>query len=242
MVEPSSALKSTHPSETLVASPSSILEDRLPAPAVRYTSRSLTRWIWFLVLFCAVLGLGWLFRVPLLQGVANLWIVNDKPTHADAIIILGGGDPYRPIKAAELYRVGIAPVILIPARGRVASFPQGTGLEEKRIKEFLIEKGVAESDIQILETTVTNTHDEAIAIRDWSLKHHATKVVVPTDIFHTRRVHWVFGKMLREIGASVDVVAVNPPDYDASNWWRRENGIVFFQVETTKMLFYWIHY
>jgi hypothetical protein len=53
-------------------------------------------------------GMAWLERVPLLRGAANLWIVSDEATHADAVVVLGGGLEERPFIAADVYHKGLA--------------------------------------------------------------------------------------------------------------------------------------
>ena len=52
-------------------------------------------------------------REPVLVGAADLWIVSDSITRADAIVVLGGGLETRPYAAAELWRRGFADKILI---------------------------------------------------------------------------------------------------------------------------------
>ena len=61
-----------------------------------------------------IIVIAWLVRVPLLQGAARAWIVTDEPlTPADAVIVLGGGVETRPFAAAEYYRTGLAPRVLV---------------------------------------------------------------------------------------------------------------------------------
>src|SRR5262249_11567784 len=69
---------------------------------------------WFLaIVILAVAGLvGWLGRESLLQEAADLWVVSDPLTHADAIVVLGGNHN-RPPAAADLYRRGLANKVLV---------------------------------------------------------------------------------------------------------------------------------
>ena len=55
---------------------------------------------------------GYLFRAPLLTGLAGAWVVNDPVTKADAIVLLGGGLENRPFAAAKLFHDGVAPQII----------------------------------------------------------------------------------------------------------------------------------
>jgi hypothetical protein len=64
------------------------------------------------VLATVVAG-GWILREPVLVGAADLWIVSDPISRADAIVALGGGLATRPFVAAELWRRGLADKILV---------------------------------------------------------------------------------------------------------------------------------
>jgi hypothetical protein len=46
---------------------------------------------------------AWIEREALLRGAADLWIVSDPVTPADAVVVLGGGIDMRPFVAADLY-------------------------------------------------------------------------------------------------------------------------------------------
>jgi hypothetical protein len=56
---------------------------------------------------------GWLLREPALRGAANLWIVSDPISRADAIVVLGGELETRPFIPAEMWRRGLADEIQI---------------------------------------------------------------------------------------------------------------------------------
>ncbi len=67
-------------------------------------------------------------------------------------------------------------------------------------------------------------------------------VIIPTDIFHTRRVRWLFRKQLKSTGAQVTVDAVPVREYTQTNWWRHEQGLVAFQNEVLKSIYYHVKY
>src|SRR5205823_5216865 len=91
---------------------------------------------------------GWLVRERVLVGAADLWIVSDPTTRADAIVVLGGGPETRPFVAAELWRRGLADKILVS---------QGS-----RDRNRLLKLGVPADAIEKFGTAITNTRDEAI--------------------------------------------------------------------------------
>jgi uncharacterized SAM-binding protein YcdF (DUF218 family) len=89
---------------------------------------------------------------------------------------------------------------------------------------------------------VNNTHDESLAVRHWTEEHKPKRIIIPTDLFHTRRVKWLFRKTLREAGVEVLVDAVPQKDYTAANWWQNEKGLIAFQTEVLKFAYYWLKY
>ena len=147
---------------------------------------------------CALLFVCFLFRAPILAAVADLWVVNEPVAKADAIIILGGGLENRPFAAANLYRDGVAPVVLYM---NVHSSPaQDLGLvmsEGDVTRRILLKKDIPESALTMIGTNVASTFDETHAVRAWIEKNRAKSIVITTDSFHTRRARWIFRKELR---------------------------------------------
>src|ERR1700678_3190476 len=82
-----------------------------PLP-IRRSSKLRRFAIVLLVASCFCVG-AWIERDFLLRGMAQLWIVSDAVTGADAAIVLGGGLDVRPFAAADLYRRGLVKKVLI---------------------------------------------------------------------------------------------------------------------------------
>ena len=55
-----------------------------------------------LLLLACLLAVAFVFRAPLLRGLADVWIATEPMVEADAIVILGGGLETRPFEAAKL--------------------------------------------------------------------------------------------------------------------------------------------
>ena len=189
------------------------------------------------MLFAA--ALLWIFRVPVLIGLARAWIVDEAPVKADAIIVLGGGREHRPYAAAELYRGGWAPMILIPENEIARDVTLGIGLSDaEATRRILHSNGVPDSAISLVGTNVASTFDEAAATRQWMRQNHGRSILVPTDLFHTRRARWIFARTLEKRDASVTVLAVTPHRYTVTNWWQTDVGLVDFQNEVLKLIYY----
>ncbi len=182
-------------------------------------------------------------RVPILAGLARLWIVDEPVAPAQAIVVLGGNPSGRGAAAAALYKQGAAPLVLI-------SSPELTAVQKLRLqstdadltRQFLVAQGVPASAIENFGTELTSTRDEAMSLRDWCTRHPAARLIVPTDLFHTRRADWFIEKALAGTGTDVRVTAVAPLRYTAQNWWRHEDGLIAFETEVIKFTWYWFHY
>lgn len=201
------------------------------------------------LLFCSLLPAFYFFRTPLLTALARAWIVDDPPTRADAIVVLGGGLEYRPFAAARLYTNGFAPKILIAQPELPPTAQMGLTVPEFQIaREVLLQLGVPESAIEMIGTNVTSTRDEAFAVREWAEQNHARSIIIPTDDFHTCRARWIFRKTLqapphRQSAVSnphapgpceIRLVAIEPLRYQSTNWWKHEEGVIALQNEVIK--------
>ena len=194
-------------------------------------------------LIALLLGVAWWQRAPLLQRIAQAWIVSEAPTPANAIVILGGGLELRTLKAVELYHAGFANRILVmqPERTRINKL--GLIVDQGALTvEFLKLENVPDSAIVKLEPEVTSTVEEADALAEWAKANNARLLLTTTDIFHTRRARWILNRKLNEFGVEVKMIAVPQKKYDADNWWQTEAGLIDFQNEIIKFAVYkWRH-
>jgi uncharacterized SAM-binding protein YcdF (DUF218 family) len=206
-------------------------------------SKLLKRFVAALIVLCVLLIAGYVFRAPLLRGAASAWIVNDPLAKADVIVVLGGGPETRPFEAAKLYHQGLAARILImqPKPGP-ASVLGLIPSEAELTRRILINRGVPASALVILQNEVTSSYEESMVFRDWVKTNSIKSVIIPTDIFHTRRVRWLYRKELNNTGIQVRVEAVPVLEYTARDWWRSEHGVVAFQNEVLKFVYYRIKY
>ena len=75
----------------------------------------------------------------------------------------------------------------------------------------------------------------------WAERHNLRSIIVPTEIFSTRRVRWMLDRVFSSEFV-VRVVALNPPEYRRDDWWRHEEGVVAFNNEIIKYLYYRLKY
>lgn len=197
------------------------------------------RALWFAgISVLLLLGL-YLGCAPLLTGLASAWIVEEPVAKVDAIVVLGGGLEHRPFAAARLFREGVAPRVLYMNVQLGPAEELGVQItESETTRRILLSNGVPELAMTAIGDGVASTYDESCAVRDWVNESGAKSILIPTDLFHTRRVRWLFQKQFREMPVRIQLQAVDPIRYRMANWWQHEEGVVDFQNEVIKFLYY----
>jgi DUF218 domain len=177
----------------------------------------------------------WFNREALLRYAADQWIVSDNIHAADAVVVLGGGIDTRPFAAAEDYRKGLTRKILV-ANVRLSGaealgvLPSHTEIN----RGVLIKLGVPEANIETFGTEISTTYEEAHALRDWAIRTHARSIIVPIEVFPSRRVRWVLARALAGTGTEIQVQTLG----HAGDWWKSHYGQIAFQGEVIKYLYY----
>lgn len=195
------------------------------------------------LLVLLVVGLlVWVERVSLLQDAADLWIVSDPPAPADAAVVLGGGVEDRPFAAAAYYQARLVTKILISHSHEGPAVGLGVVLSDAEAsRQVLLKLGVPENAIETFGNDLKNTKEEATALRDWAASHDAHSFIVPTEVFSARRVRWMLHRALGD-KVAVSVPALDPAEYNRSNWWQTDQGIISFQNEILKYIYYKLKY
>jgi hypothetical protein len=66
--------------------------------------------------------------------------------------------------------------------------------------------------------------------------------VVPTEIFSARRVRWIFDREFVGSSVRLEFPAFEGPGYTRAEWWKTEAGLIAFQTEVMKYLYYRLKY
>lgn len=213
-------------------------------PSLRVRPHVITRRFLLALLACiAVLGVAsWLEREAVLREAADLWIVSDQPTQADAVAVFGGGLEYRPFAAADYYRRGLVPKILVSNIGSSPAERLGVLTSHVEANVNVLEKlGVPATAIETFGNQLSDTYAEASALHDWVVRTGAHTIIIPTDIFATRRLCWTLHRAFGD-DAVILVPAVDPLGYTRDDWWKNEQGVITFQNEVIKYLYYRLKY
>ncbi|HEV2705051.1 MAG TPA: YdcF family protein [Pyrinomonadaceae bacterium] len=200
-----------------------------------------------ILLKCAVAALlAW----PLIAwGAARLLVARAELPRAEAIVVLGGSATYveRARRAAEAYREGRAPKILLTddgQRGSWSSAEQRNPLFVERAADELKRAGVPAESIEVLPRKVSSTYEEAVLLREYADARGMRSFIIVTSAYHSRRALWTMRQLFRGSGVEVGLEAVAPGDETPAPhlWWLGARGWEMVAGEYVKAVYYWAHY
>jgi uncharacterized SAM-binding protein YcdF (DUF218 family) len=197
--------------------------------------------------FALLLALLW----PLIAwAAARALIVRADLAHADALVVLAGSSAYseRTHLAAELYRAGRAPVILLTndheASGWSSAEQRNPLFVERAIAE-LTGRGVPRAQIEVLPQPVASTYDEARALKDYARSHNLRSLLAVTSAYHSRRALWTLRRVLADASVEIGLQPVAPGTEETpapAIWWLSARGWPSVAGEYVKLLYYHARY
>jgi uncharacterized SAM-binding protein YcdF (DUF218 family) len=185
--------------------------------------------LFFVALLCLVLYWA---RHPILRYAAESLVVDEPAEHADALLLLGDDNFYadRATHAVELFRHGVAPVIVASGR-RLRPSAGIAELEE----HDLIERGVPRDKILRFSHDADSTQEEVVALAKFSVEHRFRSVIVVTSNYHTRRARYIFEKEFPK-RIAVSVASAHDGDFDPERWWEHRKSQELFMREWVGLL------
>ncbi len=180
--------------------------------------------------------------VVVFRSIGYWLIVEDPLQSADAIVVLSGGLPYRPVEAARLFRAGYAPEVWITKSVGYARDLDPMGIqyigEEVYSREVLLHFGVPASAIRILEAPVFDTEQEIGVISRQANQTNKARVIIVTSPSHTRRVRRLWKVLVDEHPQAI--VRSSPGDpYDPGRWWHTTQDALGVMRESLGLLNAW---
>jgi uncharacterized SAM-binding protein YcdF (DUF218 family) len=174
-----------------------------------------------LALALALVALGFAY-----QNAKSLLTKDSGPVNADVIIVLGGGWNERPDRAAELFRDGAAPRIVV----------SGDGDCDTNVFQ-LLKGGVPKSAIET-ECKSRTTRENALFTLPMLRKAGAHRVILVTTWYHSRRALACFRHY------APDIEFYSRPSFYASDRadWTRKSVAPYIRRELLKLPGYWVCY
>lgn len=175
-----------------------------------------------------------LFRVQILTAGGSYLVRAEPPRKADVVLVLAGGaDGSRILRAGALVRDGFAPQAMI-------SGPGGNyGWHECDLAiPFAVKHGFAESHFSHFENEARSTAEEADAAVTELRRRGVRSVLLVTSNYHTRRAANIFRKRAPEI----EFIPVEAPDqyFTPGGWWHNREGQKIFLYEWEKTAAEWV--
>jgi uncharacterized SAM-binding protein YcdF (DUF218 family) len=197
-------------------------------------------------LIVAILFVAWVVTAPLLAS----YLIVEKPLeHADAIIVLSGSAVYkeRTQRAAELYRLGVAPRIFITNDGERAGWSVSEQTNQRFVEleqRELIAHGVLPDAITVLPGEVAGTDQEAKVLGAELDARPIKSLLIITSAYHTRRALRTFERILAgkdiEIGIAHPLTGERTPR--PTTWWLSLRGWQMVAGEYVKAVVYDLYY
>lgn len=221
------------------------MEDLLSHSTEQTTHRRKQRvWLWIgtAALLCTPPFL-YFAREPLLVAAAQFLTIDNAEKRADFLVVLGGNAETRPFAAAALYRSGVAPKVLIfeHKTDRITDLGLAPTSDELYRKVLELE-GVPIDAIERLPGVVDSSWDEARSLRRFLVSNPARRIILVTSAEHTRRARWVFRNVLAGIPTDIRMAPARHLEFDETNWWKHDAGVLAYIHEYLKLVFYVTRY
>jgi uncharacterized SAM-binding protein YcdF (DUF218 family) len=157
---------------------------------------------------------------------AQVLLMEGGPVQADAIVVLGGGMGERPSRAAELFKSGAAPEIIVSGAGDA---------EENR--RLLESNGVPAASIE-LEPKSKSTKQNAQFSIPLLRRLGAKRVIIVTTWYHSRRALHAFQHY------APDMQFYSRPSYYGypRAQWSHDGISGYIRAEYVKLAGYWVCY
>src|SRR5262249_8688825 len=108
-------------------------------------------------------------------------------------------------------------------------------------RQVLMKLGIPAEAIESFGTANKNTKEEALALLEWTKRHPSRVAIIPVGIFEARRVRWAFRHEFASEPLRIAIVSFDPQQTRA-NWWTDDPGIISFQNEILKYIYYRLKY
>jgi len=194
--------------------------------------------------------LGLFTAIAAAMVLPRLLQLEDPLERADYILPLAG-DWHRLIRAAELYKAGSAPLVVLsnsrlrPPR-RIDRLKEEMGIARKNPREFrnrlMTHLGVPDEALAAFGTGHISTAEEAEAFAGFlkqknaaNPQEKAVRIILVTSPYHTRRAKMIF----KDAMPDAHFMVTSPPeDRLKSRWWRDQRSAQLAVSESFKFAYY----
>jgi len=167
----------------------------------------------------------------------------DELQESDMIVVLMGSVYDRILEAADLYDEGYSDkIVMINSYTAAKDIIVNRGIKvygnALLSKMAVIDLGIPEEDVLILEGNSRSTQVEALTIREYIRNNREIEsIILVTSKFHSGRAKKIFKKALSVLDREIDIYC-SPSKYDSSNinqWWRNREDFQWVIFEYLKL-------
>lgn len=173
------------------------------------------------------------------------WLQYETPLEKADYILPLAGDDHRLLKAAELYKAGYAPIILLGYEHprpptRMDEIAAKLGRPRVQSQEWrqniLAHLEVPATAIVDYSSGHVSTIEEAEAVRQY-VGEKTVRIIVVTSPSHSRRAKIIFESTLPR----AKLMFASPPEGALSNpWWADQYSAIAAVIESTKVVYFWL--
>lgn len=176
---------------------------------------------------------------------ASWLIINSELRTADTILILSGSGAYqeRVQRATELYKDGLAPIVVLTNDGQQGGWSvadQRNLFSYEMASRELLSQGVPKDAIIVIPIPVSSTHEEAIRFREYAEQHKLKSALIVTSAYHSRRALWTFRHVCEgsEIWFGIETAPPGKQTPTPVSWWLYPKGWSSVAGEYVKWVYY----
>lgn len=190
-------------------------------------NRSKSDCLWLILSMLVVLVI---LSPLLLRGLGQLLVYADPLEQADMAVALSGDTGDRVSEAAILMRNGYVEGIIITYTNEAA---------RDALFNATVKKEISGGRIYTTYSTVSNTVEEAKAVRGLTDERTWDSLIIITDPFHALRTRIIFRDIFQGTGVSIQVRTVPDHWYRANTWWKTSEGVSLTVQEYLKIFLYY---
>ncbi|MBI3785925.1 MAG: YdcF family protein [Deltaproteobacteria bacterium] len=193
------------------------------------------------VLIVIVVVSAYAGRRSILESIGSFLLVRDTPQAAGAIVVLSGSLPDRILEAVDLYKAGLAPLLLLtrePAPPGIEALRQRGGRlpeHHEQNRQIAEDLGVPAAAIRIVPRRVGSTFAEASELVRFLRREGIHSILLVTSNAHARRARWIF----EHLAQGDPRIAICPSRYDPfspKDWWQYRGFVRRVVIEYGKLL------
>lgn len=206
------------------------------------STRSRKRRFTLLILVSLIVAI-FCFRDEILVGTGSFLITESPLEKTDAIVVLGGNSYDRGLHGASLFHDQWAPMVICTG-GNTPNMLTAVGVDMKEcdVTRFILStQGVDPSSVTTLDSA-TSTFEEAQEIKSYVQRNNIRSLTIVSSEFHLRRVRMVFEKVFKDDEVKLIFSGAPSSNYEASEWWKSEQGLIMVNNEYVKLMYYLIKY